>query len=89
MEVTSKKAKCDQSDPGGHISKNPTPYTRAKLVETECLVSHGSIKTTLVFCLAFVCFSYCFYFLQAQQAMSTASILYIFNIDYIVSIANV
>ena len=28
MEVTRKKAKCDQSDPGGHISENPAPYSQ-------------------------------------------------------------
>ena len=26
MKVISQKAKCDQSDPGGHISENPAPY---------------------------------------------------------------
>ncbi len=26
MKVLSQKAKCDQSDPGGHISENPAPY---------------------------------------------------------------
>ncbi len=28
MEVTSKKAKCDQCDPLGHISENPAPYNQ-------------------------------------------------------------
>ena len=27
MRVLSQKAKCDQSDPGGHMSEIPTPYT--------------------------------------------------------------
>ena len=28
MKVLSQKAKCDQSDPGGHISENPAPYKK-------------------------------------------------------------
>ena len=27
MKMLSQMAKCDQSDPGGHISENPPPYT--------------------------------------------------------------
>ena len=28
MNVLSQKAKCDQSDPGGHVSENPSPYIK-------------------------------------------------------------
>ena len=31
MKVLSQKAKCDQSDPGGHISENPTPYSTRQM----------------------------------------------------------
>ena len=34
MEVTNKKAKCDQSDPGGHISENPALHLGSRVLGT-------------------------------------------------------
>ena len=38
MKVLSQKAKCDQSDPGGHISENPHPLQAGTGFITDIVV---------------------------------------------------